>query len=258
MVLDQVGIPNHTLSEAQERAGNILGKAGAGVQWIDCRRAANASVCGALAAPDRIFLAIVGEDNRYPIGENVLGRSLPGDGRGHGVYARAFYRHIQAKAKQERVDAAQLLGLVVAHELGHLLLGPKAHSPDGIMRANWSRRDMELGAKGQLRFTDRQAPRIRTEVQSRIDDAASCPNQPAVARAVQPAEPGVISALSPRPPARPYDQLTNSLTPAARTTRHDAIQRQARKGDNQAAGVGNRPAHYKVDHLVHGQRKREP
>jgi hypothetical protein len=58
----------------------------------------------------------------------------------------------------------------VAHEFGHLLLGPKAHSAEGIMRANWSRHDMENGAKGQLRFTDRQATLIRADVQSRIKE----------------------------------------------------------------------------------------
>jgi len=168
MVFDQADVPGHMLSEAQERAGTILGKAGVEVRWIDCHRPANASVC-AIAEPDRLFLTIVTEDNRQIFDEDVLGRSVPGDGRSHGIYARVFYRHIQAKAEQERVNPAQLLGLAVAHEVGHLLLGPKAHSADGIMRANWSRRDIELGAKGQLRFTDQQALLIRADVQSRIE-----------------------------------------------------------------------------------------
>ena len=139
------------------------------MKWIDCHRPANASVC-AMAEPDRLFLTIVTEDNRQIVDEDVLGRSVPRDGVTHGVYARVFYRHIQAKAEQERVNPAQLLGLAVAHEFGHLLLGPKAHSADGIRRANWSRRDMELGTKGQLRFTERQTPRIRADVQSRIEE----------------------------------------------------------------------------------------
>ena len=179
MVFDQAGMPDRLLSEAQERAGTILGKAGVQVEWIDCHRPANAAVCTAEA--DRIFLTIVTEDNRQVFGEDVLGRSVPGDHGSHGVYARVFYRHVQAKADQERVNPAQILGLAMAHEFGHLLLGPKAHSDEGIMRANWSRRDMELGAKGQLRFTDQQVRLIRADVQSRIEEWERSQNQIRVA-----------------------------------------------------------------------------
>jgi len=168
MVFDQAEVPDHTLSEAQERARAVLGKAGVEVEWVDCHRPANAAVC--IVQPDRLFLTIVTEDNRQIFGEDVLGRSVPGDGSSHGVYARVFYKHIQAKAEHEGVDVAQLLGLSVAHEFGHLLLGPKAHSAEGIMRANWSHHDMDRGAKGQLCFTDRQAPLIRAEVQTRIQE----------------------------------------------------------------------------------------
>ena len=170
MVFDQAEVPDHTLGEAEERAAVILGKAGVEVQWIDCHRPANASVCATVAQLDRVFLTVVTQDNARTFNADVLGRSVPGDGHSHGVYARVFYRHIQAKAEQERVDLAQLLGLAVAHEFGHLLLGPKAHSTEGIMRANWSRSDMERGSKGQLCFTDRQAPLVRADVQSRIEE----------------------------------------------------------------------------------------
>jgi len=169
MVFDQAEVPGHTLGEAQERAEAMLGRAGVEVKWIDCHCPVNASVCAMVAQPDRLFLTIVTDDNRQLFGEDVLGRSVPGDRGSHGVYARVLYRHIQAKAGQERVNPAQLLGLAMAHEFGHLLLGPKAHSAEGIMRANWSRRDMELGTKGQLHFTDQQALLIRADVQSRIE-----------------------------------------------------------------------------------------
>jgi hypothetical protein len=135
-----------------------------------------------VAELDRLFLTIVTEDDVRTYGEDVLGRSVPGEGGVHGAYARVFYRHIQAKAEQERVNKAQLLGLAMAHEFGHLLLGPKAHSAEGIMRANWSRRDMELGAKGQLRFTDQQVRHIRADVQSRIEERERSQNSTGAAR----------------------------------------------------------------------------
>jgi hypothetical protein len=176
MVLDQAEVPDRILGAAQERAGVILGKAGIELKWTDCRRPPIPSICTKVAEPDRLFLTIVTEDDRRVFADDVLGRSVPGGGSGRGVYARVFYGHIQARANQEGVDPAQLLGLAVAHELGHLLLGPDAHSAEGIMRANWSRHDMETGARGQLRFTDRQAPLIRADVQSRIRERERPPN----------------------------------------------------------------------------------
>lgn len=170
MVFDQARVTGRVLGEAQQRAGVILAKAGVDVQWIDCHRSPVPPACLTVAEPDRLFLTIVTEDDARIFGNDVLGRSIPGSGDSQGVYARVFYRHIQAKAKQESIFPAELLGLAVAHELGHLLLGPRSHSAQGIMRANWNHRDMELGTKGQLLFTDRQSQLIRVNVQSRLGE----------------------------------------------------------------------------------------
>ena len=102
MVFDQAGVPDRLLSEAQQRAGTILGKAGVEMEWIDCHRPANASVCATVAELDRLFLTIVTEDDVRTYGEDVLGRSVPGDHGSHGVYARLFYKHVQLRADQER------------------------------------------------------------------------------------------------------------------------------------------------------------
>jgi hypothetical protein len=43
---------------------------------------------------------------------------------------------------RDQLDPAVLLGHVIAHELGHLLLDP-GHVPTGIMPTSWGARDME-------------------------------------------------------------------------------------------------------------------
>ncbi|MGA7411843.1 MAG: hypothetical protein WBW33_15295 [Bryobacteraceae bacterium] len=176
-VLNGAAVPDNTLIEAQKQAGRILRQAGVEVEWLDCQLATNTSACTGAAEANRLQLTIVTEDNRQMFGEDVLGRSVVG-GSNKGVYARVFYAHIQAKAEQEGVSPATLLGLAVAHEFGHLLLGPKAHSQQGIMRANWSHSDLQRGIQGQLRFTDQQAPLIRANVQSRMNDSLAA--QPAL------------------------------------------------------------------------------
>jgi hypothetical protein len=46
-----------------------------------------------------------------------------------------------------------LLGHVIAHEVGHMLMGTLSHAPDGVMVAHWSQNDMIVMSGRTLRFT---------------------------------------------------------------------------------------------------------
>lgn len=69
-------------------------------------------------------------------------------------------------AHQQRygTDPAKILGYVMAHELGHLLLGRGAHSFTGIMRGGWDRHQILSVEMSSLRFTNEQARLIRSTV----------------------------------------------------------------------------------------------
>jgi hypothetical protein len=59
------------------------------------------------------------------------------------------------------------LGYVMAHELGHMLLGPNAHAIVGIMRATLLPADWEKTAQGRLGFTHSQNQQIRKWIDQR-------------------------------------------------------------------------------------------
>jgi hypothetical protein len=59
---------------------------------------------------------------------------------------------------------ATFLGHVIAHEIGHLLLGANSHSPVGIMRPQWRLADEVWMAKGALVFDTDQAKRMQMEL----------------------------------------------------------------------------------------------
>ena len=77
-----------------------------------------------------------------------------------------FYRDVQELAQTYGVPPEVLFGFVIAHELGHLLLGPDAHTCLGLMRPVWTRADVVNGvAQGQFRFSAAEGERIRRRLQ---------------------------------------------------------------------------------------------
>jgi hypothetical protein len=64
------------------------------------------------------------------------------------------------------------LGYVIAHELGHILLGPNAHAIVGIMRGTLLSEDWEKAAQGTLGFTHSQNQQIRTWIAQRSSQKA--------------------------------------------------------------------------------------
>jgi hypothetical protein len=64
-------------------------------------------------------------------------------------------------------EVGVLLGYAIAHELGHVLLGTPAHSPDGVMRACWRRTDVGLMLQHAVGFSRADAERIHAIQASR-------------------------------------------------------------------------------------------
>ena len=75
---------------------------------------------------------------------------------------------IQRRAVFGTTNFADLLGLAMAHELGHLLLRSAAHSVAGIMRARWTEKALRDDDRGYLRFTPGEAEAMRNEVKRRM------------------------------------------------------------------------------------------
>ena len=78
-----------------------------------------------------------------------------------GYIVDVYYEAVQTVAISKEVDLTRLLGYVIAHELGHLLLGP-AHGPYGVMRAVWNVYDLEAIRQGHLKFSAAQGARMRS------------------------------------------------------------------------------------------------
>ena len=79
------------------------------------------------------------------------------------AHTYVFYERVEKMAKKAPCSVKELLGSVMAHELGHLLLG-RAHSPRGLMSRKWDRRALARVARGDLWFGDDEARRLQAAV----------------------------------------------------------------------------------------------
>jgi hypothetical protein len=98
---------------------------------------------------------------RLGVADDVVGMAAVA-AEGGGLVAYVLFDRVMITAKQEGVDPMSVLGLVIAHELGHLMLPANAHSLTGLMRPRWSAREFRDGAPSpHFTFTQTQADLIR-------------------------------------------------------------------------------------------------
>jgi hypothetical protein len=81
--------------------------------------------------------------------------------------AIVFVRSVYSMGTISAASAATRLGYVMAHELGHILLGPNAHAIVGIMRGTLLPADWEKAAQCTLGFTYSQNQQIRLWIDKR-------------------------------------------------------------------------------------------
>jgi len=76
-----------------------------------------------------------------------------------------FYHRIHDLAWFQRLDPSQLLGHLMAHEIGHLLLPSGSHSAAGLMKGTWDETQAGLARTDILTFDASQAAAMRARIQ---------------------------------------------------------------------------------------------
>jgi hypothetical protein len=90
------------------------------------------------------------------LGANLMGTAIDGATEGSGRIAYIFADRIRQAAFQYVAKFDRGLGHVMAHEVGHLLLGGHSHAQTGLMIADWHPLETHLQT-----FTPEQAQVIR-------------------------------------------------------------------------------------------------
>jgi hypothetical protein len=158
LVYDNARVSARVMEKAASEAGRIFRSAGVELLWINCSSRANAADCRSTASSRELVLRIVPRGKSA--GESVYGDAFLAED-GTGKYADIFFDRIASAHRDFGVNESRLLGAVAAHEIGHLLLGLKAHSWLGIMAAMWESDSLRKAEMGTLLFTREQAARMR-------------------------------------------------------------------------------------------------
>src|SRR5919201_1172762 len=121
-------VPSDDLGFAESRAAEVFSRIGARVTWIDEETAFREH-----RRPP--FTVVLIKSNGLPPARagvviEALGFADPGVSRAHVLYDR-----VEALTARSQRNPAGILGDVLAHELGHLMLRGTKHSPRGIMRS---------------------------------------------------------------------------------------------------------------------------
>jgi hypothetical protein len=101
---------------------------------------------------------------------DALGFALPF--ATEGINVEIFYQRIQNQASLTGLPIYVLLGAVMTHEVGHVLLQSAAHSAAGIMRDHWDRESVRLASFGLLKFLPCEASRMRENTSALHQDGA--------------------------------------------------------------------------------------
>lgn len=170
----RVRVNNYTQASAlivarsEREAGRILGEAGLQTVWLDCPVGRSIAVpqdpCQEPLAATDIVLRVLSEPIQNRFQDTVFGFAVVP------VLASVYYEYAVRRAKSDNAEfeIPIILGCVIAHEVGHLLLGSNSHSGSGVMQRRWERKQIRQAMTGTLLFTLEQAKLIQAETQTRM------------------------------------------------------------------------------------------
>lgn len=149
----------HVLLASEQIASDILRKAGVDTIWFACSSGEGSHSDADCAKPSgasdlNLNLPIPDGIRLYQRADSVYGFTL-------GKIVWVFFDRVKASALEHQLNTAHILGNVIAHEFGHLLLGDNAHSNWGLMRARWSPEQLRAADRGELSFSQIERDRIR-------------------------------------------------------------------------------------------------
>ena len=173
---DSFGVSADDIKAARAEAEAIFRQAGIAPVWFHCGLADgkwpdSSDRCKSGVGPDGITVRLrrssgLGESKRLPLGAAQV------DTQAHtGSIATVFADRVASTSNRAGANARDVLGRVIAHEVGHLLIGTNHHATHGLMRANWTDLELRRSIGLEWRFSASEARCMRAGIVQRSERA---------------------------------------------------------------------------------------
>jgi len=166
-------LPATVIEHAEAEAAYVFRAIDVEIHWTNC--GAEVGAKDARMRPDFI-IRVVGRHitKGGPWVRWMLGQAFM-DAGGAGVMADVYYGTIEELVHLYPVAGGdQVLGYSMAHELGHLLIGP-GHPRKGIMQAPWGKKELDAINRSQLQFSEAERATILRKLRSRAAGSNAAP-----------------------------------------------------------------------------------
>jgi len=158
------GISADDLKTAARQAQTSFNDIGLEVVWTYCVGTKRSVACEHPVWADELVVRLVASGSSSVAGEMGMGYALVVPSARHSTVATIYLDLVRSMAKRGAVDVCRLLGRVIAHEIGHLLLNTNQHANSGLMRAVWMQPEMRHENPRDWRFSDRDAATIKASL----------------------------------------------------------------------------------------------
>ncbi len=151
---DYAGLTPEAIVDAQRSAARFYTQIGVTVDWAPTYRSHGRKGREHDLGPVQDFTINILNRSmaaRTAWAPDALGAAVVAP-EGGGRIAYVLYDRVKTAAAASHWPTSDLLALVVAHELGHLLLPPSSHS-DGVMRGDWDVSELRHIHLDDLAFT---------------------------------------------------------------------------------------------------------
>jgi hypothetical protein len=156
---DYANIQPAPLARTQRLVSRMYDAIGVRTEWLEASRPLDQQTVAAPCGPNDLTIIVLTQEmaGRRMVPGAVVGYAAVTPGEA-GRVAFVIYDRVRDIARRADADLVNVMGTVMAHELGHLLLPSGAHSTDGLMRGRWAAADFR---RADLQFSMAQAQEIR-------------------------------------------------------------------------------------------------
>jgi hypothetical protein len=137
-------VPTRTMMDARVTASRILQAAGVRIRWADQKSAAQSDPTETIDVRF-LYSPRVGHTSK------ALAEAAPF--AASGIRITVFFDRVLRVFDSHYAPDGFILGHVLAHEIGHVLLKMENHSQTGLMKARWTQNDFQQMRWKKLDFT---------------------------------------------------------------------------------------------------------